>query len=212
MNIFHMKNQVTARHALLQVILAMKDAISLPLTTVRSAWATSMHDLKKGNVGCQDATQWSLNRISASQIAMATPQATTSTQFKKTCKYFNEGTWSQEASHGMYRHIYSYCERKDKTANHPEQKCSKTWQIDKQQTNDQGQLRPLGLPPLDRDSCKRPIYNGERRQCFNCNKLGFESNNNCISLIYNEHLTVYPRHLHNIFFDSSDTNVDHISA
>ena len=35
-NIYPMRNQTTARHALLQVILAMKDAASLPWSAVRS--------------------------------------------------------------------------------------------------------------------------------------------------------------------------------
>ena len=122
-NIFHMKDQVTARHALLQVILAMKDATSLPWTAVRSAWATSMHDLEEGNLRWQDATQWSLNRISASQISMATSQSTTATQPRKICKYYNEGTCSHEASHGTYKHICSYCDKQGRTAGHPEQKC-----------------------------------------------------------------------------------------
>ena len=135
-NIFHMKDQVTARHALLQVILAMKDATSLPWTAVRSAWATSMHDLEEGNLGWQDATQWSLNRISASQISMATSQSITATQPRKICKYFNEGTCSHEASHNIYKHICSYCDRQGKTASHPEQKCfTKIKQKDKQLTS-----------------------------------------------------------------------------
>ena len=66
-----MRDQTTARHALLQVILAMKDATSLPWTAVRSDWAMSMHDLEEGNLHWSDATQWLLNRISAAQISMA---------------------------------------------------------------------------------------------------------------------------------------------
>ena len=135
-NIFHMKDQVTARHALLQVILAMKDATSLPWTAVRSAWATSMHDLEEGNLGWQDGTQWSLNRISASQISMASSQITTATHPQKICKYFNEGTCSHEASHGAYKHICSYCEKQGKSTNHSEQKCfTKIKQKDRQLTS-----------------------------------------------------------------------------
>ena len=52
-NILHMKDQAMARHSLLQVILAMKDATSLPWTAVRGAWATSLHDLEEGNLGCR---------------------------------------------------------------------------------------------------------------------------------------------------------------
>ena len=96
LNILHMKDQGTARQALLQVILAMKDAMSLSWTTVRSAWATSMHDLEEGNLGWQDTSQWSLNRISASQISMASISSNSATQAKKICKYFNEGVCSHD--------------------------------------------------------------------------------------------------------------------
>ena len=123
-NIYHMRDQTTARHALLQVILAMKDATSLPWTAVRSAWAMSMHDLEEGNLQWSDATQWSLNRISSSQISMAGTQVTPGSQNKKICKFYNEGTCSHDTSHGHYRHVCSFCERQGKSLPHPEQKCN----------------------------------------------------------------------------------------
>ena len=70
-NIYHMRDQTTARHVLLQAILAMKDATSLPWTAIRSVWATSMHDLEEGNLGWRYTTQWSINRLRASQISMS---------------------------------------------------------------------------------------------------------------------------------------------
>ena len=42
-NIYNMKNPDTSRQALLQVILAIRDATSLPWPAVRNAWAASMH-------------------------------------------------------------------------------------------------------------------------------------------------------------------------
>ena len=61
-NIYHIRDQTTVRQALLQVILAMKDATSLPLTAVRNAWATSMHDLEEGHLGFDNSAclkyQW----------------------------------------------------------------------------------------------------------------------------------------------------------
>ena len=83
-NIYHMKDQTTARHALLQVILAMKDATSLPWTAVRNAWATSMHDLEEGHLGWHDSTL----RLSTSQISIANSQVT---QPKKICQLFYRG-------------------------------------------------------------------------------------------------------------------------
>ena len=43
-----MMDQTKARHALLQVIIAMKDATSLPRTAVHNAM--SVHDLEEGNL------------------------------------------------------------------------------------------------------------------------------------------------------------------
>ena len=122
-NIFYMKDPTIAKHAILQVILAMKDATSLPWPAVRGAWATSMHDLEEGHLGWQDATQWSINQLSSSQISMASSQVPQMSQPRKLCKFFNEGTCSHEANHGNYRHVCSYCERQGKVGNHPESKC-----------------------------------------------------------------------------------------
>ena len=100
-NIYHMRDQTTARHALLQVILAMKDATSLPWTAVRGAWATSMHDLEEGTLGWRDTTQWSINRLSASQISMSGTQAIHAGQAKRVCRFFNEGVCSHEPNHAI---------------------------------------------------------------------------------------------------------------
>ena len=121
-NIFYMKDRTTAKHALLQVILGMKDATSLPWSAVRGAWATSMHDLEEGHLGWQDATQWSINRLSASQISMASSQTSQVAQPRKLCKFFNEGTCLHDASHGIYKHVCAYCEKHGKVWNHPESK------------------------------------------------------------------------------------------
>ena len=122
-NIFYMSDPTTAKHALLQVILAMKDATSLPWPAVRGAWATSMHDLEEGHLGWQDATQWSINHLSSSQISMASSQASHMSQPKKLCKFYNEGTCSHDTSHGMYKHMCAYCDRQGKSGSHPENKC-----------------------------------------------------------------------------------------
>ena len=74
-----MKDPGVLRQALLQTILALKDATSLPWSAVRSAWATSMHELEESLLTWADATQSSLNRLSASQMSMANSNiATTS--------------------------------------------------------------------------------------------------------------------------------------
>ena len=70
-NVFHIQDLITARLALLQVILARKDATSLPWEAVRSAWGNSMHGIEPGTIVWEDSFQWSLNRLLESQIAMA---------------------------------------------------------------------------------------------------------------------------------------------
>ena len=66
-NVFHIQDTNLARQALLQVILALKDATSLPWETVRSAWGNSMHEIEQlGTLSWEDNIQWSLNRLSAS--------------------------------------------------------------------------------------------------------------------------------------------------
>ena len=135
-NIFYMKDPTTAKHALLQVILAMKDATSLPWPAVRGAWATSMHDLEEGHLGWQDATQWSINRLSSSQISMASSQVPQVSQLpRKLCKFFNEGTCSHETNHGNYKHVCSYCDRQGKVGSHPESKCFAKLRIKDKQPN-----------------------------------------------------------------------------
>ena len=109
-NIYHMNDQTTARQALLQVILAMKDATSLPWTAVKNAWATSMHDLEEGHLSWDNSTQWAINRLSASQISMANSQVTHPTQPKRICKFFNEGVCSHDSNHSGYRHCCSFCD------------------------------------------------------------------------------------------------------
>ena len=135
-NIFYMKDPTTAKHALLQVILAMKDATSLPWPAVRGTWATSMHDLEVGHLGWQDTTQWAINRLSTSQISMASFQASQGAQPRKLCKFYNEGTCSHDTSHGIYKHVCAHCEKQGKVGNHPESKCfSKLRTKDKTSSN-----------------------------------------------------------------------------
>ena len=61
---------VFIRQALLQVVLLMNDATSLPWSTVRTAWAMSMHAIEQGYLQWANVTQWSFNWLRASQITM----------------------------------------------------------------------------------------------------------------------------------------------
>ena len=64
-----MTDAAISKQALLQAILLLIDAVSLPWQAVKTAWATSMHEIEDGSLYWADATQ--LNPISALQIAMA---------------------------------------------------------------------------------------------------------------------------------------------
>ena len=94
-NVVHIQDPSTAKHTLLQVILALKDATLLPWEAVKSAWGNSMHEVEQGTLTWEDSVQWSLNRLSASQIAMAnmhTVNQPSSQRRDKICKYYNQGS------------------------------------------------------------------------------------------------------------------------
>ena len=75
-DIHQIQDPTLLRQALLQVILALRDATSLPWQAVRDAWSHLMHDIEEGRLTWADSTQWAINRLSASQIAMANKQLT----------------------------------------------------------------------------------------------------------------------------------------
>ena len=107
-NIYAMSDPVQVKQAILQMTLAMRDAVSLPWPAVRAAWASSMHQVEEGNLSWAESTQWAINRLSASQIAMAHSQTQISTSVaKRPCKYYNESSCSHEGHHGAYSHICS---------------------------------------------------------------------------------------------------------
>ena len=101
----------------------MKDAVSIPFTSVKNAWVYSMHELEEGNLAWSDFTQWALNRLSVSQVSWISSHFAPSSQ-NKFCKYFNEGSCTHEGHHSLYKHNCSFCGRQGRTANHPENKCN----------------------------------------------------------------------------------------
>ena len=125
-NVHQIQDPTLLRQALLQVILALRDATSLPWQAVRDAWSHSMHDIEEGHLTWADSIQWAINRLSASQIAMANSQIASQGQYqgqKKVCRYYNEGNCSHEGSHGQFRHNCAFCAKQGRNNTHPEIKC-----------------------------------------------------------------------------------------
>ena len=62
-NIYNIQDPALVKQALLQVIMATRDATSLPWPAGRGAWAASMHEIEEGTLNWANTTQWSLNRL-----------------------------------------------------------------------------------------------------------------------------------------------------
>ena len=123
-NALQIQDNTVLRQVLTQVTLALTDAVSLPWVAVRAAWAASMTQVEEGRLSWANETQWSLNRIGASQVAVLNGQSVTNQQKVRVCKYYNEGTCVQDGNHGSYRHICSACFRNGRSLQHPEVKCT----------------------------------------------------------------------------------------
>ena len=124
-NIHNISDPLLAKQALLQVTYAIWDATSLPWAAVRKVWASSMHEVEEGTLTWGSATQWAINRLSSSQISMAnTKTSAQPQQFKKICKFYNDGSCSHDGHHGQYSHFCSYCYHQGKSTTHPENRCN----------------------------------------------------------------------------------------
>ena len=123
-NVLLIDDPTIARNVLTQVVLAMKDVVSLPWQVVRSAWAVSMTEIEEGHLGWADSTQWSLIRISNSQLAVMNSQnASSMAQKTRICKCFNEGTCTSEGHHRSYKHFCANCYKQGRSLVHPEIRC-----------------------------------------------------------------------------------------
>ena len=124
-NIYAITDPGLMKQAILQMTLAIRDATSLPWPAVRAAWASSMHEIEDGTLTWANSTQWAINRLSASQIALAQPQTSAiSSTSKRPCRYYNDATCSHEGHHGPYAHICAFCYKQGKQFAHPEHKCN----------------------------------------------------------------------------------------
>ena len=127
-NIHNISDLSLAKQALLQVIYAMRDATSLPWAAVRNAWASSMREVEEGTLAWGNATQWAINRLSSSQISMANAQTSAQPQqFKKICKFYNDGSCCHDGHHGWYFLQLLLSPRQVNTRQgntHPENRCN----------------------------------------------------------------------------------------
>ena len=103
------------KEALMQVILAAKEATSLPWSTVRSAWATSMHEVEQGTLSWADTTQWAINRLSALQVAMVNSNTHRVTRSQGYASILTKG-------HVHLMQVCSFCAKQRCHLNHTEQK------------------------------------------------------------------------------------------
>ena len=123
-NILLIEDHTLSRNMLTQMAASMKDAVSLPWPAVRSAWAVSMTDIEEGRLSWADSMQWSINRISNSQLAMHNTQSMAASGAKvRICRYFNEGTFTSETHHGAYKHYCSHCYKQGRSLGHTKLKC-----------------------------------------------------------------------------------------
>ena len=129
-NILHMQDPLTSKQTLTQVVCAMRDAVSVPFTAVKNAWACSMHELEEGNLSLVDSTQWALNRLSASQVSLVNSQSVSQ---KRLCWYYNIRSCSHDGHHGLYKHNCSFCSKQGRTSYHPENKCKFKYKMQESQ-------------------------------------------------------------------------------
>ena len=111
-NALQIEDNTLLRHVLTQVTLALRDSVALAWPAVRAAWAVSMTEVEERRLQWHDTMQWALNHVSSSQIAVMYSQNVTSmVQKSRICKFYNEGSCSNEGNHGIYRHVCSLCSK-----------------------------------------------------------------------------------------------------
>ena len=180
-NIYAISDPRESKQALLQVIIAMRDAVSLPWPAVRAVWASSIHQVEEVHPSWADSMQWAINRLSTSQVALAHTQTTTQpTSPRRPCKYFNERSCSHEGHHGSYAHFCSHCLKQGKNLNHPESRCNaKQRQAGRQQQNSS-----WGLSESLGHSCDNTMSLHDKLGCNGCNSplLIFPPKNSTVRL------------------------------
>ena len=124
-NMLLVEDNTMLRCMLTQMSLAMRDAGSLRWSAIRSSWAVSMTDIEEGRLQWSDSLQWSLNRISNSQLAVLNSNSVNPNgQKSKICRFYNEGNCNNENHHGVYRHFCNFCYKQGRSLMQPEFKCS----------------------------------------------------------------------------------------
>ena len=83
-----------------------------------------MTQVEEGRLSWANDTQWALNKIGMSQVAVFNSQSVTNQQKVRICCYFNEGSYVHDFNHGNYKHICSHCYKQGHSLPHPEMKCN----------------------------------------------------------------------------------------
>ena len=81
-------------------------------------------DIEEGMLSWTDSMQWSLNRINNSQLTVLNSNSVTQYGQKfKVCKFYNEGSCTNENHHGIYKHYCAYCHKQGRSLMHHECRC-----------------------------------------------------------------------------------------
>ena len=103
------------------MILATKDAVSLPWPIVCDAWAVSMHTVEDGRLGWEDTNQWSFNSLGRLRLRYEIVKPLLN-QIGRFVDIITRGSCSHENHHGSYSHFCSVCTEQGRSLPHPESK------------------------------------------------------------------------------------------
>ena len=98
--------------------MSLTDAVSLQWPAVRSAWAASMNQVEEAQHSWTNDTQWALNRIGMSQVAVFNTQSVSNQQKVRICCYFNKRSCVPDFNHGNYKHICSHYYKQGHSLSH----------------------------------------------------------------------------------------------
>ena len=98
-NCLQVSDHQVLRSMLTQLMMSMGDAAAMPWSAIRGAWATSMSDIEHNLLSWENQSQWSLNRLSYTRIAMTNSNQVEGEPKSRPCAYYNDNRCSSASSH-----------------------------------------------------------------------------------------------------------------